>query len=364
MSAPLAGIRVADFSELLPGPFMTQALVELGAEVIKIERPPQGDPVRAGSPGLFGTVNRGKRSRMLDLKSETGRTAALELAAGADIVVEGYRPGVMARLGLDYAAVQAVNPRVIYLSLTGYGQDGPLRLVPGHDLNYLASAGVTSLCGELGGPPQHGIGLPVADLGGAMYALSAILAALYQRERSGEGQYLDVSMTDCIAHWLNTRKGVCQFNGMNSLEDQRQVALSRPAYGVFACRDGAITIAALETHFWMSLVEVLGLRDFAGADYEKLARRVQHCAPINAAISSRTAALGRDEAVALLLARDIPASPVLTIAEANASAHFQARGLAQDGPVGPLTPFPVRLRGMSPAPDTLPELTDAKGGKA
>ena len=131
MSAPLAGIRVADFSELLPGPFMTQALVELGAEVIKIERPPQGDPVRAGSPGLFGTVNRGKRSRMLDLKSETGRTAALELAAGADIVVEGYRPGVMARLGLDYAAVQAVNPRVIYLSLTGYGQDGPLRLVPG-----------------------------------------------------------------------------------------------------------------------------------------------------------------------------------------------------------------------------------------
>lgn len=356
MSAPLQGVTVADFSELLPGPFTTQALVELGAKVIKVERPPAGDPVRKLSPGLFGTVNRGKDSVVLDLKTTAGREQALNLASSADVVVEGYRPGVMARLGLDYTAVSARNPGVVYLSLTGYGQDSPLSAVPGHDLNYLAAAGVTSLCGEADGPPAHGIGLPIADLGGAMYALSAILAALFQRGKTGKGQHLDVSMTDCAAHFLNVRKGVCHVSGLSALRDQRRVALTRPAYGVFACRDGAITIAALEGHFWQALVELLNLSDFAGEEHRGLSARMRDCAAINEAIAERMRERGRDEAVAWLLAADIPAAPVLSMSEAESSPHFIARGLAVETPVGKLTSFPVRLKGMDTGPLQLPEL--------
>lgn len=358
MRAPLSGVCIADFSELLPGPFLTQALRELGAKVIKIERPPGGDAARQSSPGLFGSVNRGKESLLIDLKTDAGRQEALEIAASADVVVEGYRPGVMGRLGLGYEAVSARNPRVIYLSLTGYGQSGPLRDLPGHDLNYLASAGVTSLCGSPGEPPRHGIGLPIADLGGAVYGLSALLAALFQRERDDIGQYLDVSMTDCMAHWLNPRKGVCHVNGFTALTEQRKVALTRPAYGVFDCRDGAVTIAALEGHFWTRLVSLLEIQEFAGEKYNTIGARTADCARINAAIAEKIAGLTREEALSLLTAADIPASPVLSLAEAEVSGHFQARGLGVASEVGPLTGFPIRLVGMSvsdelrlPAPD-------------
>jgi CoA:oxalate CoA-transferase len=364
MNAPLAGIRVADFTELLPGPFMTQALVELGADVLKIERPPHGDPVRRGSPGLFGTVNRGKRSVMLDLKSTEGLERALRLTEDADIVVEGYRPGVMTRLGLGYEAVRLRNPGVVYLSLTGYGQDGPMRLVPGHDLNYLASAGLTSLCGEPGGPPRHGIGLPIADLGGSMYALSALMAALFQRERTGRGQHLDVSMTDCAAHWLNARKGVFHRNGTNDVPGQRRAALMRPAYGVFDCRDGAVTIAALEGHFWKALVRTLKLDAFDQPEYEALPARSRDCEEINTVIAQVIATMTQAEAVNLLLEADVPVAPVLSPAEADGSPHFAARGLARETCVGPLTPFPVRLAGMGDFPEEIPDLDDYSGGAA
>ncbi|MBR29052.1 MAG: CoA transferase [Rhodobacteraceae bacterium] len=362
MTAPLSGLRVADFTELLPGPFLTQSLAEMGAEVIKLERPPRGDLVRSVSPGLFGAVNRGKRSRLVDLKDPAQRDAALGLAAGADVVIEGYRPGVMDRLGLGYAAVRARNPRVVYLSLTGYGQTGPLRDVPGHDLNYLATAGMTSLCGAPGGPPRHGIGAPVADLGGAVYGLSAVLAALFQRERTGAGQYLDLSMTDCVAHMLNARKGVFEANGIEDLEGQRAAALSRPAYGVFDVADGAVTVAALELHFWRALVALLGLDDWAGEEFHPTPARVARCAEINAAIAARLAPMTREAAVAKLLAADIPAAPVLSVAEADASAHFAARGLAAPTEAGRLTPFPVRLAGMAPMPAVPAPLDDFREG--
>ncbi|MFP5476993.1 MAG: CoA transferase, partial [Gammaproteobacteria bacterium] len=179
---PLAGITVLDFSELLPGPFFTQMLAEMGAEVIKVERPPHGDNARRLGPGGFEAVNRGKKSVLLDLKDEAGRARAHALLAGADVLVESYRPGVMTRLGLDHASLQAAHPRLVYVSLSGYGQDGPWAQLPGHDINYLAAAGVMALSGEPGGPPAPGFGLPAADLCGAMYALSATLAALLQRQ--------------------------------------------------------------------------------------------------------------------------------------------------------------------------------------
>lgn len=346
MSAPLDGVRVVDFTELLPGPFLTQSLVELGAEVIKLERPPRGDLVRTSSPGLFGAVNRGKRSKLVNLKDPADRAAALDLAATADVVAEGYRPGVMDRLGLGYDAVRARNPGVIYLSLTGYGQDGPLRMVPGHDLNYLANAGVTSLCGAPGEAPRHGIGLPVADLGGAIYGLSAVLAALFQRTRTGQGQHLDLSLADCAAHMLNARKGVYAAGGIDDLEGQRAIALTRPAYGVFDVADGAVTVAALELRFWQALVRLLDLSDWAGPEFHPAQARVARCAEINAAVAARLAPMTRAEAVARLLDADIPAAPVLSVAEADASPHFAARGLAIPTEAGRLTPFPVRLAGM------------------
>ncbi|MEC9435546.1 MAG: CoA transferase [Pseudomonadota bacterium] len=363
MTGPLAGIRVADFTELLPGPFLTQALAEMGAEVVKVERPPRGDLVRTVSPGLFAAVNRGKRSRVANLKDEGDRAAALDLAAAADVVVEGYRPGVMDRLGLGYAAVRARNPRVVYLSLTGYGQTGPLRDVPGHDLNYLATAGMTSLCGAPDGPPRHGIGAPVADLGGAVYGLSAILAALFQRERTGAGQYLDLSMTDCVAHMLNARKGVYAAGGVADLAGQRALALARPAYGVFDVTDGAVTVAALELHFWKALVALLDLADWAGPEFHPTPARAARCAEINAAVAAKLAPLTREAAVAMLLGADIPAAPVLTVAEADASPHFAARGLAVPTASGRLTPFPVRLAGMAPMAVVPSPLGDQEEGR-
>lgn len=354
--APLDGVRVADFSELLPGPFLTQSLVELGAEVIKIERPPRGDATRVMLPGLFKAVNRGKKSVALNLKEADGLAQAREIIAASDIVVEGYRPGVMKRLGLDFETLAEAHPRLIYLSLSGYGQSGPLAEIPGHDVNYLSQVGATALCGEPGGPPSHTIGLPIADLGAAVYGIAAVLGALFQRERTGRGQFLDLAIADCMAHWVNPRRGPYRDFGLETLAAQREFALTRPGYGVFPCRDGAVSIAALEEHFWKALVDELGLDRFAADAFASRAARVAACAEINAAIAAAIAPMTREAAVARLLARDIPAAPVLTPAEAAASDHFAARGLAVETEAGPLTPFPVRLRGMAPMPATTPEL--------
>jgi len=356
MTAPLAGIRILDFTELLPGPFLTQCLVELGAEVVKVERPPAGDPVRRSSPGLFRAVNRGKSSTVIDLKSKSGVAEALQLLETSDVLVEGFRPGVMDRLGLGYRAASSRNPRLVYLSMSGYGQTGPLTQAPGHDLNYLAQAGIISLCGRPEGPPAHAFGLPVADLGGSVYGLAAVLAALFQRERTGRGQHLDLSLTDCLTHWLNARRGPFNHAQIDDLSTQRRHALTRPAYGVFLCRDGAITIAALETHFWRALVGYLGLTAFRGPEYDDLKRRSAECEAINAAIAEALAPVSRDDAVARMLAADIPVAPVLTLREAETSEHFIARALLSATSAGRLVRFPVRLDGMQEAPVAAPEL--------
>ncbi|MCA0873567.1 CoA transferase [Seohaeicola saemankumensis] len=355
---PLDGVTVADFSELLPGPFLTGAMVEMGAQVTKIERPPRGDGLRHSSPGTFQIVNRGKGSVALNLKDDADRARALKIAAKADVVVEGFRPGVMARLGLSYDAVRAVNPGVIYISLSGYGQTGPMVRAPGHDLNYLALAGVTSLCGAPGGAPEHTFGLPVADLGGAVYGLSAVCAALFQRSRTGQGQHIDLSITDCLAHWVNPRRGAFHQNGLTDMAAQRQLALVRPAYGVFPVRDGAVTIAALEDHFWTALKTALDLGRFEDAAFDALARRRQEPELINAAIAEAVAGMTRAEAMALFDAHDVPASPVLSVDEAATSEHFAARGLMVDTAGGAAVRFPVRLTGMAEDLAPAPALDD------
>jgi CoA:oxalate CoA-transferase len=342
MPGPLHGLRVLDFSELLPGPFLTGCLAELGAEVLKVERPPAGDPVRRMSPGVFGAVNRGKRSALIDLKQPEGREKARALAADHDVLVESFRPGVMARLGLGYAELAAINPRLIYASLSGYGQDGPFAAVPGHDLNYLSAAGMQALSGG-------GAGVPVADLCGSVYGLAGVLAALLQRGVTGRGQFLDVSLTECALHWMNPRLGRFAGAGADTLEAQRRLSLARPGYGVFPCRDGrAISIGALEDHFWARLAAALQLAPFDTAEHARMAQRAPQTETINALIATRCAEEDSAGLLDRLLAADVPAAPVLAPAELAGFPQFLTRGAMQETELGPLARFPVRLEGMEP----------------
>lgn len=345
---PLAGITVVDFSELLPGPFFTQALAEMGARVIKIERSPHGDNARRLGAGGFAAVNRGKESLLVDLKDEAQRAQVRQLVASADVVVESYRPGVMARLGMDFASLQATCPRLIYVSLSGYGQAGPWANLPGHDINYLAAAGVLAVSGEAGGPPALGAGLPVADLCGAMYALSSTLAALFQRESTGQGQHLDVSLADCALHWMNPRLGTYRENGAATLEAQRDVTLVKPAYGAFTCLGGRyLSIAALEDHFWQRLCEAVDLAPFDGEAYQFFRQRKPHAQAINQRIAEAVKDRDADELFDWLRRHDVPVAPVVEPAHLAALPQFATRAKFEAGDHMPLARFPVPMAGMT-----------------
>lgn len=345
---PLAGVRVIDMTELLPGPFLTQSLVEMGAEVVKVERPPHGDNARRLAPGLFAALNRGKRSLFCDLKRDSGLAELRELIAQADILIESYRPGVMRRLGLDYDSLREQFPRLIYLSLTGFGQDGPHALLPGHDINYLAAAGALSLTGAPGGPPEHQAMLPIADLAGASTALSALLAALYQRTASGRGQYLDAALADSVLHWMAPRLGLFRQKAATTPDAQRAMLGGKPAYGVFRCKDGRfLTIAALEEHFWRGLNSALGL--FAADDpcCVDHAARIAHADAINARLAQCVAGYDADVLMARLAQADLPVFPVLDAVEAVAQARTRSGARITETESGPLPGFPVTLEGMA-----------------
>lgn len=357
--APLAGVRVLDFSELLPGPFMTQSMAELGADVLKIERPPHGDNLRRMAPTLFDSVNRGKRSLCVDLKDEAQRERALALADGADVLVEGWRPGVMERLGLGSSALLARNPRLVYVSLTGYGATGPKALLPGHDLNYLAAAGVVSLAAT-DAQPSPVTGVPMADLCASLYAFGAVNAALLQRQRTGRGQHLDVAISDCALHWMNPRLAAFRQAGTHDLQAQREIVQNRPAYGMFRCKDGAwVSLGALEDHFWRALVDALDLADYAGEAWHGYARRAAAAPAINDAIAHAIARFTQAELVARLTAADVPVAAMATPADLPGDAHFRARGLFTETAAGALCRFPVAMHGTPPVPARSPMLDGA-----
>ncbi len=347
-SAPLAGVRVLDFSELLPGPITTQSMAELGADVLKVERPPYGDPVRRSAPALYAAVNRDKRSMQADLKDATQRASVLALADAADVIVETYRPGVMDRLGLGWSSLEQRNPRLVYLSLSGYGSDGPWAQRPGHDINYLAAAGIVSLAASEAAPSPC-FGVPIADLTGAIYALAAVNAALFQREHSGRGQRLDVSLAESSLHGMNPRLAVFEQLGATTLEQQRKIAQRRPAYGAYRCRDGGwITIAALEDHFWQALVRALDLQAFKSDEYRSYAHRHEHSERINAAVAQALGRLDRQAAVACLMTADVPVSEVFEPSELATHPQWAARDLFVATAGGPQVRFPVRMDGVNP----------------
>jgi len=360
---PLAGIVVVDFSELLPGPFFTQNLAELGARVIKIERPPHGDNVRRMGPGVFEAVNRGKQSLLVDLKDEAQRAEVRALIATADVVVESYRPGVMARLGLDADSLRAEFPRLVYVSLSGYGQQGPWADLPGHDINYLGAAGVLAVSGVPGGGPAQSFGLPVADLCGAMYALSSTLAALLQRQHTGQGQHLDVALADCALHWMNPRLGAWRSSGDADLEAQREATLVKAAYGAFLCRDGKhLSVAALEDHFWVRLCEALDLSPYGDAAFRSHGARKKVAPAINARLAEALAALDADDAFALLQRHDVPVAPVVEPAALAALPQFAQRGKFEGDAALALARYPVPMAGVTPGGlGGAPRLESARG---
>lgn len=319
----LTGVRVLDLSIWRPGPYCTQLLADLGADVLKVE-PPGGDPMRSFVE-LFATINANKRSIVLDLKDDADRERALELAAEADVVVEGFRPGVVARLGVGYEQVKERNPSIVYCSISGYGQNEPLATMPGHDLNYQAYAGMLLLRGD---EPEE-CTLPVADLAGGTFGAFGVLAALMARERTGEGDYIDVSMTDVLATWTGPIES-------NTIADAGEVSSGLAGYGQFRTADGGwITLGIIaEDHFWRHLCDVLGFDDLHDLDFPGRARRA---AELRVRVADAIATRTRDELVDAL-GDGTAVAPALTRAEMLQSPQLVARGL-----VGGQTPdgFPT-----------------------
>ena len=325
----LTGLRILDLSVWRPGPYATQLLAEIGADVIKVE-PPGGDPMRA-YPELFTSLSANKRSIVLDLKNETDRERALELATSADVIVEGFRPGVVGRLGVGYDVVRPSNLSVIYCSVSGMGQRGPLALVPGHDANYQAWAGALS---PEGGPPIVAP-LPIADLAGGLAAAFAICAAAFRRERSGEGEYIDVSMSDVLATWTGA--------ATSRAEGVDPSARGVPGYGLFEAADGRHLVLGIisENHFWAALCAVLGLEDAGALEFvDRMARLEELQARVTAAIAQRP----RDDLVDALRARDVPVAPVLDRGGMLGLSHFRERAVSTSDPwADPAIGYPVQF---------------------
>ncbi len=344
VSRLLEGIRVLDLSIWRPGPYASQLLVEMGAEVIKVE-PPGGDPMRA-FPDLFADLNAGKRSVALDLKEPAGREAVHELAREADVFLEGFRPGVAERLGVGSDALLKLSPRLVYCSISGYGQTGPLAATPGHDINYQAWAG--TLEPPASGEPPVLARPPIADLAGGAYAVMAVNAALVRRARTGEGATIDVAMTDVLASWTGGVPPV-------TLSDGRSLGGQVAGYGLFRTGDGGwVSLGVLtEDHLWSALADALGLDDVAALAFGE---RVDRGHELQDRLTEAIAGHDRDTLVATLLAAGVPAAPALSQAEMLTADPLRERGVVLDGPaVG----HPVRVDGIAPArPATIPPLVE------
>jgi crotonobetainyl-CoA:carnitine CoA-transferase CaiB-like acyl-CoA transferase len=314
----LAGLRVLDLTRLLPGPFCTMLLADLGADVIKVEEPSGGDPARHGSGGLFLLVNRNKRSLTLDLKTDEGRDLLLRLVDGADVLVEGFRPGVMDRLRLGYQAVLSErNPRLIYATLSGFGQEGPYRDRAGHDLNYLALAGVLGYNVDRQGQPVPPA-VQVADLGAGSLAALGILAAVVSRQQTGRGQAVDVSLFSSAISWLPTLVAPLFAQGQSLPPGQPILAGGLPQYDVYATADQRhVTLGALEPKFLLNFLERVGRPDLASARASELRTELR------AIFASRTL----DQWVDCLSDVDTCFAPVNTLEETLEDPQVQALGL-------------------------------------
>ena len=346
MSQPLKGLRVLDFSTLLPGPLASLILAEAGAEVIKIERPGRGDEMRSYVPRFgedsvnFALLNRGKRSVAIDLKAAGAVDRLAPLIASADVVLEQFRPGVMDRLGLGYGALSAVNPRLIYCAITGYGQHGPRVDVAAHDLNFIAEAGMLGLSAGADGAPILPPAL-IADIAGGTYpAVLNILLALRERDRTGKGSRLDIAMADNVFTFMYWALGNAHAAGQWPQPGGELVTGGSPRYNIYRTRDDRfIGAAPLEDKFWATFCEVVGVPTEARDD-------ARDPAATRACVAALIALDTADGWRARFEGREVCCSVVATLAEALVSSHFAARGifsrsLQGDGRAIAALPVPV-----------------------
>ena len=359
----LSGIRVLDLSLQLPGPYCTMMMADYGADVVKIDEPSPRvrNPFAAEEPGTGPVdryLNRGKRSMTINLKTEEGKAIFRKLAAGADVVLEGFRPGVVMRLGVDYETLSAGNPRLVYCSVSGYGQTGPMRDAAGHDINYISYAGVLGACGRMGAPPT----LPpvqIGDLfGGAMMALSGILMALLERDRTGKGRRIDVSMTDGALSMLSLHAAAALAGEIAPERGNMMLTGMFQCYEAYRCADGGyVSIGPLEAWFWKELVEALGRPDLAGGQYALGEEGERVKAELSRAFAEKT----RDEWVHAFSRKDVCLSPVLSIGEALSHPNTASRRMVLDveSPLGGTDRqlgMPIKIDGVPEAPRRAPLL--------
>lgn len=354
-SSSLSGLKVLDFSQNLPGPYASFLLASMGADVVKVE-PPHGDPGRHIGP-FFSMINRGKRSVVLDLRDESQQKNLKALIRWADVLIEGFRPGVMGRLGGDYATAIKLNPLLVYCSISAFGQRGPRAQQPGHDLNLQALAGVCDLERDEHGTPR-GAALPIADLSSSLVAVASICAALLERHKTQRGQHLDVAMSDAVLSWssiwgegvnlaeiaraeikksparpllMRLSKGL-----LETLKRRRLYAM--PHYGVFRTKDRRHVALGVvdERHFWLRLCEVLGMERFKNLSMSARSALSGVLSPI---VRRRVRRRDHDELLAALEAADVPATSVLSVKKLADEPQFQARGLF-DATRHPRAPLP------------------------
>ncbi|MGW5715205.1 CaiB/BaiF CoA transferase family protein [Amycolatopsis sp. NPDC003865] len=329
-TGPLAGCRVLELGGIGPGPFAGMMLADLGAEVVRIDRPGHDEPGRGGPADV---LNRGKRSIVLDLKRDSGRATALDLAERADVLIEGFRPGVTERLGIGPDACLARNPRLVYGRMTGWGQDGPLAAVAGHDITYIALTGALGAIGPAGGPPQIPLNL-VGDFGGGgCYLVIGVLAALHAAEHCGRGQVVDAAIVDGTTNLLASTFGKL---GRGAWTDERGVNQfdgGAPFYAVYETRDGGhVAVGALEPKFYRRLLDLLEL----DVDPERQHDR-ETWPELREVLAKRFAERTRDEWATVFEGTDACVAPVLSLSESARHPHLAARGsvVLQDGIVQP-----------------------------
>lgn len=323
-SGPLQGIRILDLTRLLPGPLATQMLGDMGAEIIKIEDPKAPDYARFMPPqfGPLGVtylaLNRSKKSICINLSSTEGREIFHKLLQTADIVVESFRPGVLAKMGLDYASAKAIKPDIIYVSVTGYGQTGPYASKAGHDINYLGYAGVLGISGSKEAPSKSGV--QIADIAGGSYpAVIGCLSALLSRNATGEGQHVDVAMVDCALPFMSFYMAEALNTGKTYEREEHPLAGAVPNYNIYPCKDGKwIALGSLEPKFWMNFCMLVNKPEWGSRIMDP---DLKH--ELKAFFQTKE----RDEWITLSKSADICLTPILNIDELESEQHHQERNM-------------------------------------
>lgn len=330
--APLSGLRVLDLSRMLAGPFCTALLADLGAEVIKVEAPGRGDdsrhfaPFRHGESAYFMLINRGKKGLTLNLKDPRGLAVFERLAESADVVVENFRPGIAARLGVDYENLRRINPRLVYASISGFGQEGPLSQRPAYDIIAQAMSGLMSVTGAADGPPMR-VGESYGDLCAGLFAAWGILAALHGRAQSGRGQHLDIAMTDSLFSMMVTALSLHLYGDTSPQRIGNRHPMSAP-YDAYPASDGHVVIASANDAIFARLAAAIGRPDLpSDPRFGNETERAANEPALRALITDWTVARSVAETVDVMDAAGVPAAPVLSVAEAVASEHVRTRGL-------------------------------------